>query len=171
MPATTAFREGEEQRFFRVRFVDQRFNHVSQHRLANTRETRSGPLEPVGRHSSSARTASASERQHPAARLEVYVAPHFAFLSSIEVVRTRRRRPIFFTASHTAVTSPLRRGRGMAGNRHLLLVGFTLLGGAVGFYVEDKVEAYYKEQRFRHFEKVVLEKHRARSDDRPSSSK
>ena len=59
----------------------------------------------------------------------------------------------------------------MAGNRHLLLVGFTLLGGAVGFYVEDKVEAYYKEQRFRHFEKVVLEKHRARSDDRPTSSK
>lgn len=29
-------------------------------------------------------------------------------------------------------------------NRHLLLIGFTLVGGAFGFYVEEKVESYYK---------------------------
>ena len=50
---------------------------------------------------------------------------------------------------------------GMAGgNRQLLLVGFTLVGGALGFYVEEKVEAYYKEERFKRFEAAV----RARAD-------
>ena len=45
---------------------------------------------------------------------------------------------------------------GMAGgNRQLLLVGFTLVGGALGFYVEEKVEAYYKEERFKRFEAAV----------------
>jgi hypothetical protein len=46
------------------------------------------------------------------------------------------------------------------GNRQLLLVGFTLVGGALGFYVEEKVEAYYKEERFKRFEAAV----RARAD-------
>ena len=41
------------------------------------------------------------------------------------------------------------------GNRQLLLVGFTLVGGALGFYVEEKVEAYYKEERFKRFEAAV----------------
>ena len=45
---------------------------------------------------------------------------------------------------------------GMAGgNRQLLLVGFTLVGGALGFYVEEKIEAYYKEERFKRFEAAV----------------
>ena len=46
------------------------------------------------------------------------------------------------------------------GNRQLLLVGFTLVGGALGFYVEEKVESYYKEERFMRFEAAV----RARAD-------
>jgi hypothetical protein len=29
-------------------------------------------------------------------------------------------------------------------NKQLLLIGFTLGFGALGFYVEEKVEAYYK---------------------------
>lgn len=40
-------------------------------------------------------------------------------------------------------------------NRQVLLVGFTLVGGALGFYVEEKVEAYYKEERFKRFELAV----------------
>ena len=125
------------------------------------------PPEPVGRHSSSARAASASERQHPAARLARRgVAPHFAFLSSVEAVRTPTASADFFHGvAHSCHLAASSRPSGSS-NRARARVGFTLLGGAVGFYVEDKVEAYYKEQRFRHFEKVVLEKHRARSDDR-----
>lgn len=46
--------------------------------------------------------------------------------------------------------------RSMSGvNRQVLLVGFTLVGGALGFYVEEKVEAYYKEERFKRFELAV----------------
>jgi hypothetical protein len=41
------------------------------------------------------------------------------------------------------------------GNRQLLLVGFTLGFGALGFYVEEKVEAHYKEERFKRFEAAV----------------
>ena len=29
------------------------------------------------------------------------------------------------------------------------------MGGALGFYVEEKVEAYYKEERFKRFEAAV----------------
>ena len=55
----------------------------------------------------------------------------------------------------------------MAPNRQLLLIGFTLLGGALGFYVEEKAESHYKEERFRHFERAVLAKRRER--DGPGS--
>ena len=34
----------------------------------------------------------------------------------------------------------------------LYLVGFTLLGGALGFYVEERVESHYKQRRFEAFE-------------------
>ena len=54
----------------------------------------------------------------------------------------------------------------MAPNRQLLLIGFTLLGGALGFYVEEKVESH-SEERFRHFERAVLAKRRER--DGPGS--
>ena len=41
----------------------------------------------------------------------------------------------------------------MSGARtQLYLVGFTLLGGAVGFYVEERVESHYKQRRFEAFE-------------------
>ena len=41
----------------------------------------------------------------------------------------------------------------MSGGRtQLYLVGFTLLGGALGFYVEERVESYYKQRRFEAFE-------------------
>ena len=38
------------------------------------------------------------------------------------------------------------------GRTQLYLVGFTLLGGALGFYVEERVESYYKQRRFEAFE-------------------
>jgi|TARA_B100001142_G_C14097469_1_gene563875 hypothetical protein len=41
----------------------------------------------------------------------------------------------------------------MSGARtQLYLVGFTLLGGALGFYVEERVESHYKQRRFEAFE-------------------
>ena len=43
--------------------------------------------------------------------------------------------------------------RVMSGARtQLYLVGFTLLGGALGFYVEERVESHYKQRRFEAFE-------------------
>lgn len=41
-------------------------------------------------------------------------------------------------------------------NKQVLLVGFTLVGGALGFWIEEKVEAHYKEKRFNQFEAAVL---------------
>lgn len=53
-------------------------------------------------------------------------------------------------ARHTPARA---RPRPMSGGRtQLYLVGFTLLGGALGFYVEERVESYYKQRRFEAFE-------------------
>jgi len=45
-----------------------------------------------------------------------------------------------------------------ANTKLVLLIGFTLVGGAVGFYIEDKVVSSYKEEHFRRFEKVFNNK-------------
>jgi len=50
-------------------------------------------------------------------------------------------------------------------NRQLLVVGLTLGGAASGFFIQERVEAFYKEKRFQHFEQVFLSKQKQR---RPS---
>ena len=51
------------------------------------------------------------------------------------------------------IPTPHFASRVMSGARtQLYLVGFTLLGGALGFYVEERVESHYKQRRFEAFE-------------------
>ena len=51
------------------------------------------------------------------------------------------------------IPTPHSASRVMSGARtQLYLVGFTLLGGALGFYVEERVESHYKQRRFEAFE-------------------
>ena len=50
------------------------------------------------------------------------------------------------------------------GRTQLYLVGFTLLGGALGFYVEERVESYYKQRRFEAFE-AAYERRRGAGED------
>ena len=58
-------------------------------------------------------------------------------LNHVRLLRTTDEEPRGCVASHDNL--------GMSGlNRHFLLIGCTLGFGAVGFYIEEKVEAYYK---------------------------
>ena len=79
-----------------------------------------------------------------------------------EVIYTLKQKHVVIRIAHMeiknknrflVIPTPHFASRVMSGARtQLYLVGFTLLGGALGFYVEERVESHYKQRRFEAFE-------------------